>query len=141
MSPFIRSAAAVAEPANDATPSGEPLGGRVTVPRNAGPGWLRSMMQEVAGSVAAGLASGPVQPVAISKIAVLQDVVGGDMLRCDVEDVRYGATSVTLTIVVWLDIGPEFTKVTAATYTFIAVDGDGRPRPVHEAVTGVGSGD
>lgn len=141
MSPLTRSAAAIAEPADDMIPAGEPLGGRFTVPRNAGTGWLRSMMQEAAAAVVARLAHGPAQPVAISKIEFLQDLVGGDMLRCDVEDVRYGATSVTLTVVVWLEIGPELSKVTAATYTFIAVDADGRPRPVHEPVTGVGSGD
>lgn len=125
-------------PANDGLPApverrGDQVGGPLTMPDDAGPGWLRSAMEAAASAAAAALAGGPVLAVAASKTAVHQDIVAGDVVRLHVDDVRYGTTSLTLSLTARLD-GPTATRVAAADYSYIAVDHDGRPRPVLEPV-------
>ena len=59
-----------------------------------------------------------------------QPVQVGDVVCCYTEIVRTGRTSITLSIEVWaMRQGQgDRVKVTDATFTFVAVDEDGRPR-------------
>jgi|GEM_PF-914143 len=123
-------------------PFGEPASGPLTMPDDAGPGWVRSAMHKAAEVAATGLAAGPVLAVAASRTAVLLTVTAGDAVWLHVDDVRYGTSSLTLTIVAWIDrsgVGsPEMRameRAVAADYTYIAVGAGGLPRPILEPVT------
>lgn len=136
MSPSPRISPTTARRAAPASPRGEPASVPLTVPGDAGHGWLWSAMDKAAAVAAARLAAGPVLAVAASRAAVLRTVAAGDVVRLHVEQVRYGTASLTLSLAVWVeergDQAPG--EVAAAEYTYIAVDGDGRPRPVLEPV-------
>lgn len=94
--------------------------------------WVTASMNAAAEAVARRTARGPVVAVAMSKVTILTAVAAGDTLRCHADVVRFGTTSMTLCVEAWAcgadAASPE--KVTGAEYTFVAVDDDGRPRPV-----------
>jgi len=56
----------------------------------------------------------------------------GDVVCCYTEIVRTGNTSITLSIEVWAmrQGRGDRVKVTDATFTFVAIDDEGRPRAV-----------
>ena len=57
----------------------------------------------------------------------------GDLLSFYVDLVRVGRTSITVQVEVYAQRRPGLTdvvKVTAATFTYVAIDERGRPRPV-----------
>ncbi|MEQ9331523.1 hotdog domain-containing protein [Thalassobaculum sp.] len=134
MSPSPRTLSSTAAEAVPPEPRGEPVSGPLTVPDDAGPGWIRSVMDKAASAVATRLAAGPVLAVAASRAAVTQAVAPGDRVRLHVEEMRYGSTSLTLTVAAWAvaqDGGaPE--RAAAVEYTYIAVDAEGLPRPILE---------
>lgn len=95
-------------------------------------GWIMSSMSAAAAAAAGRAAHGPVVAVAVSKVTLLRPVAIGDELCCYTEVVRLGTTSITLAVEAWIlrQGQGEAVKLTDAQYTFVAVDGDGRPRPV-----------
>ena len=57
----------------------------------------------------------------------------GDLLSFYVDLVKVGNTSITVNVEVFAERGPsdlKVVKVTEATLTYVAIDRDGRPRPV-----------
>lgn len=127
-----------------AAPRGELASRVLAMPVDTNPmgnilgGWIMAQMDAAGGMSAARIAQGPVVTVAVSKITFLEPVNVGDVVCCYTDTVRLGTTSVTLAVEVWvLRQGQgERVKVTDAEYTFVAVDHDGRPRPVLEPVAG-----
>ena len=95
-------------------------------------GWIMSMMDMAGKMSATTVANGRVVTVAVDSIVFRQPVKVGDVVCCYTDIVRVGRSSVTLSIEVWaMRQGQgDRVKVTDATFTFVAVDDDGRPRPL-----------
>jgi acyl-CoA thioesterase YciA len=107
----------------DSNPSGDIFGG-----------WIMSQV-DIAGAIPAiRLAKGRVATVAVNQFVFKQPVLIGDIVSFYAEVVRVGRTSVTVDVEVYAQRGriEEFcVKVTEATLTYVAVDAERRPRPVH----------
>jgi acyl-CoA thioesterase YciA len=74
--------------------------------------------------------------VAVKEFVFKQPVQVGDLLSFYVDLVRVGHTSITVNVEVYAErrpSDPEVVKVTEATVTYVAIDRDGRPRPVPAA--------
>ena len=95
-------------------------------------GWVLSQMDMAAGIVAAERAQGRVATVAIDAMQFIRPVKVGDVLCIYVSVARVGRTSMGLQIEAWVRRnrikGRE--KVTEGMFTFVAIDDQGRPRPV-----------
>jgi acyl-CoA thioesterase YciA len=108
----------------DANPSGDIFGG-----------WVLSQM-DIAGGIAAGArARGRVATVAIDAMQFLRPVRVGNVLCVYASLERVGRTSLAIRLEAWAlrdRIGAR-EKVTEGLFTFVALDGGGRPRPVAEA--------
>lgn len=105
----------------DANPSGDIFGG-----------WVLSQM-DIAGGVAAGeIAKGRVVTAAIDALSFLRPVKVGDVLCVYVNQERIGNTSMKLHIEAWAlrQRAGLREKVTEATFTFVALNEGGQPRPV-----------
>jgi acyl-CoA thioesterase YciA len=111
---------AIAMPA-DTNPQGDIFGG-----------WLLSQMDLAGGTVATRRASGRTATVAITGMSFHRPVFIGDEVTCYAEIVRIGTTSITVKVESWVrrGTGNEYIAVTEGTFTYVAVDGDRRPRRV-----------
>jgi acyl-CoA thioesterase YciA len=118
-------------------PQGEPAIRTVAMPADTNPngdifgGWLMAQM-DVAGSVAAvRRAKGRVATVAVAAMTFHKPVFVGDLVSCYAEIVKVGRTSMTITVETWVDRrSGEAQKVTEGTFVYVALDGNGKPRPV-----------
>jgi acyl-CoA thioesterase YciA len=95
-------------------------------------GWIMDNMDAAGKMTATEHAGGRVVTVAVSRIKFLSPVAVGDTVCCYTDVVRRGRTSITLDVEVWvLRRGQgERLKVTEAEFTFVAVNEEGRPRPI-----------
>ncbi len=86
---------------------------------------------DIAGGVQASrIAGGPVVTVAMKEVVFKQPVMVGEVVSFYAETVRVGRTSVTVHVDVEVDRSGRLIPVTAADIVFVAVDGNGRPRPI-----------
>ena len=95
-------------------------------------GWLMSLMDVAGGIAAGGLAQGRVATVAVTDMAFLRPVKVGDVVCCYTDLARKGRTSLTLRVEAWVlrqRLGDRI-QVTSADFTYVALDGEGRPRPI-----------
>ena len=95
-------------------------------------GWIMSLMDTAGAMTATSHADGTVVTVAVSNIVFLQPVKVGDVVCCYTDTIRLGRTSITLHVEVWVlrhGRGSRM-KVTDAEFTFVAVEENGRPRPL-----------
>lgn len=96
-------------------------------------GWIMSQV-DIAGSVAAHKAvDGRVVTVAVNSFQFRKPVFVGDLISCYAEVVRIGTTSLTVFVEVFAErerLEGRCIKVTEATLTYVAIDGEGRPRPI-----------
>jgi len=107
----------------DSNPSGDIFGG-----------WVLSQM-DIAGAISAGQrADGRIATVAIDAMSFHLPVYVGDVLCVYTDIERIGRTSMTLHLEAWAlrSRRGERVKVTEASFTFVAIDDEGRPRPVPE---------
>ena len=107
----------------DANPNGDIFGG-----------WVLSQM-DLAGGIAAGeRANGRVVTVAINAMTFIKPVNIGDVLCVYAEVEKTGRTSIAIHLEAWAlrRVLGERVKVTEGLFTFVAIDDDGRPRPVPE---------
>ena len=97
-------------------------------------GWLMSQMDLAAGSAAARYAEGRVVTVAVNAMSFLLPVVVGDEVSIFAELVATGRTSMTIVVEAWRRprSGSMSSRVTEATFKFVAIGEDRRPRPVPE---------
>lgn len=98
-------------------------------------GWVMSQMDLAGGIAGVDRARGRVVTVAVDGMTFIRPVKVGDVLCVYAEVERVGRTSMRILVEAWArrfrTAGRD--KVTAATFTFVAIDDDGRPRPVPEA--------
>ena len=96
-------------------------------------GWIMSQV-DIAGSIPAiRRAKGRVATVAVNSFQFRQPVLVGDVVTLYAEVVRVGRTSITVNVEVYAQRRPEreeTVKVTEATLTYVAIDGDRNPRVV-----------
>jgi acyl-CoA thioesterase YciA len=95
-------------------------------------GWLMSLMDSGAGLIAARRSKGRAVTVAMDGVVFHEPVSIGDEVSVYGEIVKIGRTSMTIAVEAWRRHRHEevAVKVTEATFTFVAVDQNNRPRPV-----------
>ncbi len=96
-------------------------------------GWIMAQV-DIAGSVLpARLSRGRVTTVAVNEFIFKQPVSIGDLLSFYATVTRVGRTSITVHVEVMAERDPEnlhIVKVTEANLTYVAIDREGKPRPI-----------
>jgi acyl-CoA thioesterase YciA len=131
----------MSERTDDGTPRGE-----LTVRISAMPGdtnangdifggWVLSRMDQAGGIAAVERARGRVVTVALDAMKFIRPVKVGDVLCVYTEVESVGRTSMKIHMEAWARRFHTHIreKVTVATFTFVAIDEQGRPRPVPPA--------
>ena len=105
----------------DTNPSGDIFGG-----------WIMGLMDVAGGISARAISKGRVVTASVSNLSFLQPVKVGDVVCCYTDLVRTGRTSMAMTVEAWVlrEGHGERVKVTAAEFIYVAVDEQGRPRPL-----------
>ncbi|MBF0784317.1 acyl-CoA thioester hydrolase YciA [Muribacter muris] len=97
-------------------------------------GWIMSQMDMGGAILAKELAKGRVVTVSVDSMSFLRPVSVGDVVCCYGKCVKVGRSSMQVKVEVWIKQVYEGVKdrhcVTEALFTFVAVDKNGRPRPV-----------
>ena len=99
-------------------------------------GWIMSQLDLAGGILAKEISRGRIVTVSVSEIVFKQPVDVGDVVCCYGECTRVGRTSMSISLEVWIkgyldgDIG-ERQKVCEALFNYVAIDDNGRPRPVY----------
>ena len=105
-------------------------------------GWIMSQMDIAGGMMAMEITGGRAVTVAVDTMKFIKPVYVGDIVCCYGKVLKIGNTSITIRLEVWVKPSvwrttahqPEdFFKVTEASFTYVAIDHDGRKRPVPEA--------
>ncbi len=111
----------IAMPA-DTNPAGDIFGG-----------WLMSMMDLAASNIAAKVSRGRVATIAVDGMAFLTPVHVGDEVSVYARLISVGRTSMKLKVDAYSRPreGEVTTRVTEGIFTFVAIDHNGRSRPVH----------
>ena len=130
-----------------AQPRGELAARTLAMPADTNPagdifgGWIMSLMDAAAAMTATRLAGGRVVTASVSNIAFLQPVKVGDAVCCYTDLVRIGRSSIALCVEVWVlrQGRGERVKVTAAEFSFVALDDAGKPRPLPSHAAAAGS--
>ncbi|ABC23506.1 acyl-CoA thioesterase [Rhodospirillum rubrum] len=115
----------IAMPA-DTNPSGDIFGG-----------WLMAQMDLAGGTHARKAAGGRVVTVAVNGFSFHLPVKVGDEVTCYTEIIKRGRTSLTLDVQAWVcrqDGGAKI-KVTEGVFVFVALDAEGRARPLPPVVS------
>lgn len=123
---------------NEAAPRGELFLQTAAMPADTNPngdifgGWLLAQMDIAGGIAARHVSQGRVVTVAVGSVIFKQPVKVGDVVGCHAELQRVGRTSMTFRIEAWAirHITFEREKVTEGEFTYVAIDDEGRPRPV-----------
>lgn len=129
-------------PKNASTESDEPRG-ELTVRTVAMPadtnangdifgGWVMSRMDQAGGIAGVEKTQGRVVTVAVQAMTFIRPVRVGDVLCVYTQVERIGRTSMDIHVEAWAQ---RFRtqireKVTDANFTFVAIDDDGKPRPI-----------
>jgi acyl-CoA thioesterase YciA len=96
-------------------------------------GWIMAQV-DLAGSVLpARLAKGRITTVAVNEFIFKQPVSVGDLLSFYARVLKVGRTSITVQVEVLAERNPanlQVVKVTEAKLTYVAIDGEGKPRPL-----------
>jgi len=131
---------------NDATPTGEltlriqAMPSDVNINGDIFGGWVLSQMDIASGIIAGQRAQGRVTTVALDAMKFIRPVKVGDVMCIYGRIARIGRTSMGVLIEAWAlrhaDGSRE--KVTEAMFTYVAIDPDGRPRPVPALAAGQG---
>ena len=89
---------------------------------------------DLAGAVLpARVARGRIATVAVNEFIFKQPVSVGDLVSFYARVTRIGKTSITVHVEVYAERNPanlQVVKVTEANLTYVAIDSNGRPRPV-----------
>ncbi|MDM0017654.1 acyl-CoA thioesterase [Variovorax saccharolyticus] len=98
-------------------------------------GWVMAQCDLAGSVIPARYAKGRMATVAVNEFIFKQPVRLGDILSFYSKLVRIGRTSITVTVEVFAErfrAQGEYIKVTEATFTYVAIDDDGRPRPIEK---------
>jgi acyl-CoA thioesterase YciA len=101
-------------------------------------GWIMSQLDLAGAILAKEISCGRVVTVSVSSITFKQPVRVGDVVCCYGECTKIGRTSINVSLQVWvkpvnLDGVGERYQVCEATFNYVAIDSNGRPRPVKKA--------
>ena len=93
-------------------------------------GWVLARMDQAGGVMGVSFAKGRVVTASLQAMSFLKPVQVGDVLSVYTEVTRIGRTSFDLRVEAWAQrfLTHENVKVTEGTFTFVAVDDDGKPR-------------
>lgn len=119
-------------------PASEPVIRVTAMPRDANAygdifgGWLMSLMDNGAGLIASRHSRGRAVTIAMDGMMFLKPVKIGDEISVYGEIIKTGRSSMTIAVEAWRRHRHEIEaiKVTEAVFTFVAVDDNGRSRPV-----------
>ena len=128
------------------TPHGDLLLRTLAMPADTNPsgdifgGWIMSQMDIAGAILVKELAKGRCVTVAVDAFKFHKPVKVGDVICCYGKVERIGTTSITLGLEVWVRSAtradeaehPRF-RVTEARFTYVAVDADGKKRPVPDS--------
>ena len=96
-------------------------------------GWIMAQV-DIAGAVLpARIVKGRIATVAVNEFVFKQPVSIGDLLSFYATVERVGNTSITVRVEVYAERNPadlQVVKVTEASLTYVAIDKDGKPRPI-----------
>jgi len=117
---------------------GDPAVRTLAMPADTNPagdifgGWVLAQMDLAAGIVAHLRAHGRVATAALDGMAFHRPVYVGDLVSCYAKVTRIGRTSMTVQVDTYARRGRsgEEVKVTEGRFTLVAIDEQGRPRPV-----------
>ena len=127
-----------AEPAEEHPPAMTPMIRTIAMPSDSNAngdifgGWLMSQMDLGAGNLAMRVASGRVATIAVDGMSFLRPVKIGDEISVYASLITIGRTSMRIEVEAWRR-ARDWTherRVTRATFTFVAIDDEGRPREV-----------
>ena len=93
-------------------------------------GWVLSRMDQAGGIAAVERAQGRVATVALDAMSFLKPVKVGDVFEVYTDVASIGRTSMKIHVEAWVRGLRKHDKVTEGTFTFVAIDDNGRPRPV-----------
>lgn len=96
-------------------------------------GWLLSQVDLAGSTLAVKTAAGRVATVAINHFRFIKPVYVGDLVSCWASVERIGTTSITVRIEVDAERmrdSHQCIRVAEAAFTYVALDAQGRPRPV-----------
>jgi acyl-CoA thioesterase YciA len=119
-------------------PQGVPMVRTIAMPSDTNPsgdifgGWLMAQMDLAAGNAAARRARGRCATIAVDGMSFLSPVLVGDEVSLYAAVTKVGRTSMKIFVEAWRRPRHEEAsiQVTKALFTFVAIDADGRPRPV-----------
>ena len=96
-------------------------------------GWIMAQVDVAGGIIAGRVARGRGATVSVNSFIFKQPVQIGDVLSLYADVVRIGNTSITVDVQVFAERGRDeakIVKVTEAALTYVAIDLQGKPRPV-----------
>ena len=122
-------------------PDGAPVIRTVAMPADTNPagdifgGWLMAQMDLAAGNVAARRARGRCATVAVDSMTFYSPVFVGDEVSLFAAITSTGRSSIRITVEAWrrARTGEDVSKVTQATFTFVAIDQERRSRTLPTA--------
>lgn len=100
-------------------------------------GWIMSQMDIAGGMMAIEITCGRAVTIAVDAMKFIKPVKIGDVVCCYGKVTKIGNTSVTIRLEVWVKPGLReikinkdnaFFMVTEASYTYVAIDSEGRKR-------------
>ncbi len=116
----------------------------LAMPRDANPGgdifggWILSQMDIGGGLLAKETARGRIVTVTVDKMTFVRPVQVGDTICVYAKVVRIGNSSMDIKLEVWAkDLLEDFEEqrhiVTEGVFRYVAIDEEGRPRPIPES--------
>jgi acyl-CoA thioesterase YciA len=95
-------------------------------------GWVLSQMDQAGGIAGVDRAKGRVVTIALDAMTFIRPVKVGDVLCVYTRVSHVGRTSMKIEVEAWARRfrTPVRERVTRATFTFVAIDDDGRPRAI-----------
>ncbi len=98
-------------------------------------GWIMAQVDLAGAVLPVRIARGRVATVAVNQFIFKQPVSIGDLLSFYAHVQRIGTTSVTVHVEVYAErdpVNPHIVKVTEANLTYVAIDMQGKPRPIEK---------
>ena len=99
-------------------------------------GWLMAQVDLAGAVLPSRIAKGRIATVAVNEFIFKQPVSVGDLVSFYARVTRVGNTSITVHVEVFAERNPanlQTVKVTEANLTYVAIDHNGKPRPVPKA--------
>jgi acyl-CoA thioesterase YciA len=99
-------------------------------------GWVMAQCDLAGSVIPARYAKGRMATVAVNEFIFKQPVRLGDILSFYSKLVKIGRTSITVLVEVFAEhhrAQGEYIKVTEATFTYVAIDEQGQPRPIRQS--------